>query len=159
MKVFISHKKEDELHARVVARTLLIHNHSYYLDVIDDSLEKNGDDLSDHLREKMTECDSLIAVVSPVTILSWWVPWEIGVATEKDYPLSTYLTGGSTPPEYMRKWPVLRSAEDLRRFAALLSTVEPAVLRRGLYKSLKVARRESAAEFHHNLKKAIGQTP
>ena len=157
MKVFISHKQEDEVTALTVAGILRRNKHTCYLDVVDESLDKNGDDLAGHLREKMGECDSLIAVVSPLTTLSWWVPWEIGVATEKDYPLSTYLTGNSAPPEYMKKWPVLRSMEDLNKFAQLLSNVGPAVLRRGMYKSLEVARRETAAEFHSNLKKALGQ--
>lgn len=159
MKIFISHKKEDELHARVVATTLRRNNHSCYLDIVDESLKKSGDDLAGHIREKLTECDSLVAVVSPLTIMSWWVPWEIGVATEKDYPLSTYVTNNAVPPEYMRKWPVLRSAQDLDRFASLLSNVEPEIRRRGMYKSLGVARRETSAEFHLKLKKAIGQIP
>lgn len=158
MKVFISHKKEDDLYARLVANRLRVNGHLYYLDVIDESLGKNGDDLSDHIREKMTECDSLIAVVSAATILSWWVPWEIGLATEKDYPLSTYLTDGSHPPEYMRKWPVLRSTQDLDQFASRIESFDRLVRNRAMYKSLGVARKETTREFHEGLKRAIGQS-
>lgn len=158
MKVFISHKKEDDLHARFVANRLRVYGHSYYLDVIDDSLGKNGDDLADHIREKMTGCDSLIAVVSAATISSWWVPWEIGLATEKDYPLSTYLTDHSHPPEYLRKWPVLRSGQDLDQFASRIKTFEQLVNTRAMHKSLGAARRETAREFHNELKRAIGQS-
>jgi hypothetical protein len=41
------------------------------------------------------------------------VPWEIGVATEKERYLSSYIYGEVDVPEYLGKWPYLRNRNDL----------------------------------------------
>ena len=158
MKIFISHKQEDELEALRVASVLLKYGHDYYLDIVDNNIGKSGDELAEYIRLKMHECDGLVAVVSKQTIWSWWVPWEIGVATEKNYPLSTYVTDDSQAPEFMKKWPVLRTASNVAEFASRLSSADTAF--KSLRKSLNEtdARQRSVATFHAELKRAIGQS-
>ncbi|OWK25703.1 hypothetical protein AJ87_07450 [Rhizobium yanglingense] len=65
------------------------------------------------------KCTQLLAVVSEKPQQFWWVPWEIGVATEKDFPLASFLGGGAPPPEYLRKWPYLQNDLDINRYAKL----------------------------------------
>ena len=169
MKVFISHKKEDETTATDVFKTLVARGHTPYLDVIDGNLAKSGDDLAHYIRMRLGECDSLIAVISEKTKDSWWVPWEIGVATEKDYPLSTYLTGYASPPEYLKKWPVLRTLTHLAEFASKLSTLqreieteikrkEAATFTRLSQAARDDVERSEVAKFHQAVKNAIGQS-
>lgn len=87
--VFVSHKSEDSRAATAVAARLKANEVEVYLDSFDPDA-KDGPDLADYLRDKMRLCHGLMAVVSEKTIQSWWVPWEIGMATERDMPLATY---------------------------------------------------------------------
>jgi hypothetical protein len=161
MKVFVSHKNEDSDKAAVVASTLRRAGHEVYLDIVDTNILKNGDDLGDYLRQKLSECDSLIAVISAATKSSWWVPWEIGVATEKSYPLSTYLSDASDPPDYLKKWPLLRTIAHLEQFAALAKELQGKLersVRLAEAKSMSDARQLKTPDFHRELKRAIGQS-
>src|SRR5690606_17196219 len=108
MKVFISHKREDASAAQRIASHLRsYHSIDSYLDVIDPYVDARVEFLADHIRTEMGRCTQLLAVVSRATAASQWVPWEIGVATEKDFPLATYSVEGLAPPEFLRKWPYL----------------------------------------------------
>ncbi len=116
IRVFISHQQADSALARQ-AYNFLGENHKIecYLDLIDPEIKK-GEDLAQHLREKLSDCTQLLAIVSHSTKDSWWVPWEIGVATEKDYPLATF--GMSIDlPDYLKKWPYLKTMLDLDEYA------------------------------------------
>jgi hypothetical protein len=95
IKVFISHQRVDALQAKAIADRLRDrHQIASYLDVMDPVIDKTGEDLTQYVRAQLGTCTQLLAVVSPATKESWWVPWEIGVASEKDYILATY--GGNT---------------------------------------------------------------
>ncbi|NKJ71811.1 TIR domain-containing protein [Rhizobium leguminosarum bv. viciae] len=109
IKVFISHQQYDSgLAAILASRLRQAHGIDCYLDVIDQDTRK-GEDLADHLRAEIGKCTQLLAVVSEKTKTSSWVPWEIGVATEKNFPLATYTGDNALPPEFLRKWPYLRT--------------------------------------------------
>lgn len=107
IKVFLSHQSSDSATAAHIAQRLRIH-HSIdsYLDVIDPFMGRRGEDLAAHIQAEMSKCTQLLAVVSEATKNSQWVPWEIGVATEKSYPLATYLADYAAAPEFLRKWPL-----------------------------------------------------
>lgn len=157
-KVFISHQQRDSSQALAIASRLKSgHNIASYLDVVDNQLNRSGDDLGAHIRDELGKCTHLLAVVSDATPTSWWVPWEIGVATEKDYPLATYAVSTQTLPEYLKKWPYLRSLSDLDKYAALTKTtlMERASLESNM--SATAALHRSTRDFHINLRKALGQ--
>src|SRR6266851_8187582 len=116
IKVFISHKKEDAEQAAAVAAHLTAGGLSVYLDVIDGQLGKSGPDLADYIRAQLDNCTQLLAVISAQTQASWWVPWEIGVATEKERFLASFVSGNATVPEYLAKWPYLRTRADLDKY-------------------------------------------
>ena len=88
-----------------------------YLDVIDAQLQKSGPDLADYIRAQLDQCTQLLAVISARTRASWWVPWEIGVATEKERFLASFVYGTATVPEFLLKWPYLRTSADLDKSA------------------------------------------
>lgn len=159
MHIFISHKREDSAAALNVAETLKQNGHTYYLDVVDNYIHKGGDDLAAHIRAELGKCDCLLAVVSSSTKGSSWVPWEIGVATEKDYPLGTYLIDTTAPLEFMMKWPVLKSRDHLVSFAKALSSIPTRTRNLELMQKMasRDAKRGAVREFHEAVKKSTGQ--
>jgi hypothetical protein len=156
MTVFISHKKEDEERARLCALRLKINKISYYLDTYDQDIS-NIEDITLHLVEKIRSSSHLIVLLSRNTKGSWWVPFEIGVATAMDKRIcSVSSIGNVEAPDYLSKWPILElgSSEDFKSFAVnyraditaeenTLDSTQPSI--------------RPAAEFHRKLKQALGQ--
>lgn len=116
MKIFISHKKEDELMALTVKSTLTNAKVDAYLDVLDNTVLDDGEKLTEHIREKLHECTDVIVILSGNTKRSWWVPFEIGMATEKDMPIANYLTSYEQLPEYLEYWPRLTDQQDVLKY-------------------------------------------
>lgn len=160
MKIFISHQRTDSDLATYIAVHLRTHHHiDSYLDVVDNEIGKDGPALADHVREKLAQCDHLIAVLSDATAKSWWVPWEIGIATEKDFPLATYSNIRVELPDYLHKWPYLRSTSDLDKYAKRVRTATT-VLATERFDSVNEsvrARKSSTREFYRNLRADLGQ--
>lgn len=158
-KVFISHKDSDEDIARRVSRRVKANGLSVYLDAVDPALGKDGPELADYLLERMDECQQLIAVVSSATVLSWWVPWEIGVGSEKGFRMASFLEDSVDLPTYLRKWPSLRTMREVDTYCALSKTVNAEI--QNATKSLMTEsetlsiRRDRAAEFHTDLSLAL----
>ena len=151
MKVFVSHKDSDAELARTVVRALEARGASAYLDEFDDRLLR-GPDLADHLRARMALCSHLIAVVSSSTSKSWWVPWEIGVASERTMPLASYTSTPSLLPDYLRSWPYLSQAADIAAYVEEARRFEQET------KTLTAsASRSNWQGFHSRLKSRLGQ--
>ncbi len=128
MKIFISHKKEDEVTALTVQKTLTNADVDAYLDVLDNSIADNGEKLTKHIREKLRECTDVIVILSSNTKKSWWVPFEIGMATEKDMPIANYLISHEVLPEYLEYWPRLRNQQDVLKYVEIRNKVARQVL-------------------------------
>lgn len=157
IKVFISHQKADSAKAAAIAHRLKTqHLIDSYLDVIDPHTGK-GEDLAAHIQAEMSKCTQLLAVVSEATRLSSWVPWEIGVATEKDFPLATFIDGTALPPEFLRKWPYLRTTADLDLYGQTSKTAERSFVAKRATLNEGVARVRSTREFFDTLRKGLGQ--
>jgi TIR domain len=158
MKVFISHQRADsELATRISSRLFSVHKIDTYLDVIDPSIAQ-GTSLADHVRAQLGKCTQLLAVVSDATRNSWWVPWEIGIATEKDYPLATYAESVTVVPEYMRRWPYLQTNADLDLYAAASKAANQTfVTARSQVITESVARSRSTQQFFQLLRSSLHQ--
>lgn len=158
-KVFISHKHSDADIALRVSRRVEAKGLSTYLDAVDPALGKDGPQLADYLLERMDECQQLIAVVSSATVLSWWVPWEIGVGSEKGFRMASFLEESVDLPTYLGKWPRLRTMREIDTYCALSKTVNAEI--QNATKSLMTEseklsiRRDGAAEFHKELSLAL----
>ncbi|HYE33861.1 toll/interleukin-1 receptor domain-containing protein [Methylocaldum sp.] len=158
MKVFISHQKVDsELAGGIAKRLHETHQIECYLDIIDPNASQAGDELGEHLRNELGKCTQLMAVVSENTKSSWWVPWEIGVATEKDYPIATFARDNTPLPEYLKKWPYLKTAADLDEYAKVTKTIANTLKLRKSYLTEASARRSSTQEFYRILRGTLGQ--
>lgn len=158
IKVFLSHQALDApLAADIAAKLRLRHGIDSYLDVIDPHIGKPGEDLAAHIQIEMGKCTQLLAVISPATQASQWVPWEIGVATEKDFPLATFSGGRVRPPEFLRKWPYLIDDVDLDRYARASKAAETSFARKRVTLNEGAARVRSTREFFVNLRSSLGQ--
>ena len=113
MKFFISHKKEDESIALKIAHELLILRIPYYLDALDSSIVKNGKELTDHIKNKLNDCTEILVVISDKTKYSQWVPFEVGMAAQRDFPTATFLQKDIQLPEFLEYWPRLKNTNDL----------------------------------------------
>ncbi|MFJ6024339.1 toll/interleukin-1 receptor domain-containing protein [Brevundimonas sp. NPDC092305] len=157
VKVFISHQKADSGLSENIARRLRErHDIACYLDVAD-GLFARGEDLADHIRSRMADCTQLLAVVLPATLASQWVPWEVGVATEKNYPLATYSGQNAVPPEFLRKWPYMRTDAELDEYARISKAADLSLRRKLILLSESVARRQVASDFYADLRRALRQ--
>lgn len=158
VKVFLSHQSADAaLAGRIAVRLKNVHGIESYLDVIDPYIGGSGDDLASHIQAEMDKCTQLLAVVSDTTRHSQWVPWEIGVATEKDFPLATFSTGTSLPPEFLRKWPYLRNDADLDAYARRSKSAERSFVEKRQVLTEGAARVRSTREFFAGLRGDLGQ--
>lgn len=158
MKVFVSHQRADSQLASTVAHRLQAYHHiECYLDLIDPEASKTGDKLGEYLRVQMGLCTQLLAVVSQNTKASWWVPWEIGISTEKDQPIATYAGDNTTLPEYLRKWPYLRSQAELDEYARVSKATEQSYIREKSFRTEASARHSSTQQFYRDLRTRLGQ--
>ena len=156
-KVFVSHKKEDSHQAGIIAAYLKSKGLGVYLDVIDTQLDKSGPDLADYIRAQMQQCTQLLAVISAQTQSSWWVPWEIGVATEKERFLASYVSGTAAVPDFLAKWPYLRSMIDLEVYVRESLKAQRFVEDRVREGYRDTAGSQGFRSFHNSLKASLGQ--
>lgn len=77
--VFISHQQQDGARARELADRVKALGHRPYLDVTDDAL-KPADTaaLAEHIRERLRDARCLLYVLTPTSVQSKWMPWELG---------------------------------------------------------------------------------
>lgn len=159
MKIFISHQRADTALAAWIAKRLWVyHSIDSYLDVIDPESSTKGDQLGEHIRDELGKCHQLLAVVSYATKGSWWVPWEIGVATEKDYPIATYAGDKTSLPEYLKKWPYLTSEQELDVYAKVSKQAHETYVNNKRYLSEEVSRKTGRRLFYRQMREKLGQT-
>jgi hypothetical protein len=157
MRVFVSHQREDADIATGVAQRLVSNRVAAYVDVFDPLIGKTGDELGDYIRGVMGTCTHLMAVVSERTRGSLWVPWEIGIATEKEFPLSTFAGGECDLPEYLKKWPYLKRREQIDKWVEASRQANRNVpSRRYLTEEASVTRARTK-EFYKEVRRALGQ--
>ena len=125
--VFISHKGEDIRIGESVGDALQRSGLSGYLDRWDPAVEGDSPGLENYLQCIIRETKTILAIVTENTPLSWWVPFEIGVARETDSQIATFLginTFSTTKielPSYLKKWPILVSTTSLQIWARRLA--------------------------------------
>jgi len=100
MPVFISYQRADEARALVIKTKLDANRVPSYLDVLDPSQVES---VTQKILKALHDCSHMIAIISVNTAKSWWVPFEIGVATERDARISTFRRDTVDLPDYLRK--------------------------------------------------------
>lgn len=119
MKFFISHKQEDEFTALSISRTLESINIPFYLDLLDNAIIRDGKALTDHIRRKLNDCTDIIVVMSSRALTSQWVPFEIGMATQKGLTMATFLQENVQLPDFLEYWPRLKKAQDIKQYVSV----------------------------------------
>ena len=113
--------------AELVGQSLQRSGLSGYLDRWDPAVEGDSPELEDYLRRIIRETKTILAIVTENTPLSWWVPFEIGVARETDSQIATFLEVDRVSasrvelPSYLKKWPILVSTTSLQIWARRLA--------------------------------------
>lgn len=137
ISIFISHKKEDGETAALIAKELNRINVHCYLDLLDTKMTKNGKELTDHIKNNLNKCTDIIVVMSEITKLSQWVPFEVGMSAQKDMPTATFLQANVSLPEYLEYWPRLKKPEDILEYVKTRNEVYLRYDNRGLYESVQ----------------------
>lgn len=114
--IFISHKEEDSGPAQYVCHILNELGVKAYLDLLEGDLLLKGEELTNHIKNRLNSCTDLLVIMSANTSKSWWVPFEIGMASQKDFPIVTYLINNVELPDYLTYWPALKKTEDLYKY-------------------------------------------
>lgn len=126
--VFISHQKADKDAARKVADYLIEAGIDVYFDEYDGELRihhqaNNPKAVTDAIRKGINNSSHMLAIVSPNTLNSSWVPFEIGYGFDKTELRVLCLKGipKGKLPEYVRTAPIIRDIYDLNKLISSLS--------------------------------------
>lgn len=121
--VFISHKNEDQEAALEVGRFLMeTMKMDIYLDVFDINLQEavsveNDAKIVESIKEGINISDILLCIVSDKTRLSWWVPYEIGVADKSNKKIASIRTKNIDDfPSFLKTKPTISNINELIEF-------------------------------------------
>ncbi len=121
--IFISHQKRDRDACEKIANYILSIGIDVYFDEYDYRLSiasQKGDakGVVAAIRKGIDSSSHMLCVISPNTLGSKWVPFEVGYGYEKTSLASLTLKGikNSDLPEYIRIAPIIRDLKDLNKF-------------------------------------------
>lgn len=155
MKVFISHKNADAPVALRISNALKALSVEAYLDLLDDSITGKGEELTKHIKKKLNECTDILVVLSESTKTSWWVPFEIGMAAQKDLPTVNYLQTGLLLPDYLSYWPRIKTEADLAKYVLARNKVRQEVLNEQRSGRFNASLQSETQRFYNELKLQI----
>ncbi|HUS09899.1 MAG TPA: toll/interleukin-1 receptor domain-containing protein [Pyrinomonadaceae bacterium] len=121
--VFISHQQEDTEACEPIAQYLVELGVDVYFDKYDKALSPltaagNPNKVTQHIQEGIDFSTHMICVVSPKTVKSYWVPFEVGYGYSRITLGVLTLKGveDGTLPEYMKTTNVIRGTKSLNNF-------------------------------------------
>jgi hypothetical protein len=113
-RVFISYSSVDREQVQGLAKALDEVPIPYFLDQKEIQW---GDDINDKIGRGLAECFALIVVLSPASVKSQWVPFEIGQAVGLDKRVLPFLTHPSVEiPAFLQKFHYETSIEGVTSF-------------------------------------------
>lgn len=126
--VFISHQQNDKDTCRKIADYLMTADIDVYFDEDDRDLKyyrqnNNPNGVVECIKKGINNSTHLLIVVSPNTLESKWVPWEIGYGYDKT-ELSTLTLKGildNQIPDYMKTTKIVRGTKSLNQLISLIS--------------------------------------
>lgn len=150
MPVFLSHQKKDADFAKEIYNFLVANRIRCYIDEFDEALRRSSD-ITGTIMNRISQCTHLLAVVSPNTQTSWWVPFEIGVASKANRRIASMKATTVTLPEYLEIWPVMSKVTHLNYYVQLYNQDREVLFmeNRG---QLSTAPIQNASDFHRKLK-------
>jgi hypothetical protein len=116
MKVFISYSSVDEPLAKEIEGTLEAAGISAFRDKKDIDW---GDDVLERVAKGLTDCSAVVVIVSPASLKSQWVPFEVGHAMALGKKVLPFLAHPSIDvPDFLRKLNHKQRVEDVRAYFA-----------------------------------------
>lgn len=141
--VFISHQRSDIEACEKIAQYIMDAGIDVYLDKYDQTLQEiasegDPDKLTQRLQDAISNSTHMLCVVSPATVRSYWVPFEVGYGFSHTHlgVLTLNSVSDTDLPDYMRITRVIRGAITLNDFLAeLLSRSRLELEQRSVLKS------------------------
>jgi len=125
--VFISHQSEDTQACETIAEYLIGLGVDIYFDKYEKTLQQltsNQDPagVTKHIQEGIDFSTHMICVVSPTTVKSYWVPFEVGYGYSRIILGVLTLKGieDAMLPEYLKTTKVIRGTRSLNDFVSEL---------------------------------------
>jgi len=116
MKVFISYSSVDEPLAKEIEGTLEATGISAFRDKKDIDW---GDDVLERVAKGLTDCSAVVVIVSPASLKSQWVPFEVGHAMALGKKVLPFLAHPSIDvPDFLRKLNHKQRVEEVRAYFA-----------------------------------------
>lgn len=140
--IFLSHRSLDKKMVIKIGDYINTAGIDTYLDVNDENLQ-NADLKNDD--EKVTECiqkgvstsTHIMCLISPVTVESWWVPYEVGYGDRADKHLCSFILRSINEkdlPSYIKAKILLHGISDLNTYLqniALAYSMQPQLIDEG----------------------------
>lgn len=121
--VFISHQQRDKDAAKEIADYLIKAGIDVYFDAYDSDLRihyqsNNAKAVTNSIKKGINNSSHMLVLVSPNTLSSTWVPFEIGYGHDKTDLFVLCLKGISKGglPEYVRSATIIRDIWDINKF-------------------------------------------
>lgn len=114
MKVFISYSSVDEPLAKEIQSTLEEVGVGSFLDKKDIAW---GDDVLERVARGLTDSTAVVVIISPASLKSQWVPFEVGHAMALGKKVLPFLAHPSIDvPDFLRKLNYKMKVEDIRAY-------------------------------------------
>jgi hypothetical protein len=113
-RVFISYASEDEKLARRVERVLSDIGVETFLDRNDIDW---GDEFTKRIDDALKWCSALVVIITPASLKSQWVPYEIGIAKSQGKRILPFVAHPSIElPEYIRRYQHTTRLRDMKTY-------------------------------------------
>ena len=126
--ILISHQKADRVSAKKIADFLISKGIDVYFDEYDQSIDRsNPDKLTAAIQRGIDFSKYMLVIISPNTLNSKWVPWEVGYGYNKVEMSVLTLKGIKEEelPEYLQTTKIRRNYAALR---SLINHIKPELI-------------------------------
>ena len=111
--VFVSHTTKDDALADEVADCIRSYGLTAWVDSEHLAPDHDGPGMASKIKRVIRRSYCLLAVVTGATSKSWWVPFEIGVASDRRRFLSSYGEPTVALPSFLAAWPRVKDHDEL----------------------------------------------
>lgn len=129
--IFISHQQKDKDDAKKIADYLLKAGVDVYFDEYDGDLRihhqsNNPVGITNSIKKGINNSSHMLVIVSPNTLYSTWVPFEVGYGHDKTVLYVLCLKGIQKGglPEYIKTAKIVRDIYDLNNFTGNILGVD-----------------------------------
>lgn len=126
-RVFIAHQKSDRVEAKKISDYLRSVNIEVYFDEFDKELlsalqENNPKKVVNAIKKGVKKCSHMLCLISPNTLYSKWVPFEVGYGYDRTVLATLTLKGieNKEIPDYIKAAPIIRDIYDINKLVKSL---------------------------------------